>query len=269
MTRWVPVLLAAAAAGVLTAVPPPGRVRLRGLGPLERLDRRPRADPSGLLVVLAGAVVVGAVLGPVAGVLAAAATVALRRSAVARAAAADRRRERARALDALSLLGAELRSGRPPFEALAAAADLATGPSRGALLAAAASARLGGDVAGALDAPGSAVPEVLRGLAACWQVCSAVGGGLAASVERLEDGLRAAEEQRRTVEAELAGPTATAGLLAVLPLAGIGLAAALGAHPLRVLLHTPAGGVCVFGGLVLDGLGLLWARRLVAAALPP
>jgi tight adherence protein B len=110
------------------------------------------------------------------------------------------------------------------------------------------------------------VPEVLTGLAACWSVCSAAGHGLAAGVERLEDGLRAAEAQRRAVETELAAPRATAALLAVLPLGGIWLAVALGAHPVHVLLHTPVGMVCLALGVALDGLGLLWTARLVARA---
>jgi tight adherence protein B len=133
-------------------------------------------------------------------------------------------------------------------------------------VAAASTARLGGDVPAALAVDGSAVPQVLRPLAACFEVCSTTGSGLAAGVDRLEEGLRAAEAHRRAVDAELAGPRATAGLLAVLPVAGIGLASALGADPLHVLLHTPFGTACLVVGLILDGLGVVWTRRLVARA---
>ncbi|MBK5305511.1 MAG: type II secretion system F family protein [Frankiaceae bacterium] len=262
MTAWVPVLLAGAAAAVTAARSTTGTVRLAALSAL----RYPVARPSGLvwLLPLAAALLSGLA----AAAIAAGAVVALRRALDLRRHAAARDRERARALDALALLGADLRAGRTPADALAAAASVACGPSAGALAAAAATARLGGDVPGALDAPSSAVPTVLRGLAACWQVCHEAGTGLAAAVERLEDGLRAAEAQRRAVAAELAGPRATAQLLAVLPVVGIVLAAALGARPAHFLLHTPLGLGCLVTGLLLDGAGVLWTQRLATGAMP-
>lgn len=110
------------------------------------------------------------------------------------------------------------------------------------------------------------VPHVLRALAACWRVCSAAGAGLAGAVDRMADGLRAAQAQQRLVESELAGPRATAGLLAVLPLAGVALGAALGAQPLTVLLHTRLGAACLTVGLALDALGVWWTGRIVARA---
>jgi tight adherence protein B len=176
--------------------------------------------------------------------------------------------ERHGAAEALAVLSSELRAGRPPSAALVAAAEVATGPVREALAAAGEAGSVGADAVTCLQraASQSAVPEVLRGLAACWQVCASTGSSLAAAVERLADGLRAEQVQRLAVEAELAGPRATAGLLAVLPLAGIALAAGLGAQPVHVLLHTPLGMACLALGVALDGLGLWWTRRLVAAA---
>jgi tight adherence protein B len=112
----------------------------------------------------------------------------------------------------------------------------------------------------------SGVAPLLRSLSACWTVCATSGSGLAAAVERLAEGLRAEQAQRRAVDAELAGPRATAGLLAVLPGAGLLMAAGLGADPLHVLLETPLGLVCLVLGLGLDGLGVLWTSRLVARA---
>ena len=97
-------------------------------------------------------------------------------------------------------------------------------------------------------------------------MCSTHGAGLAAAVERLEEGLRAEEAQRRDLAAELAGPRATAVLLAGLPLVGIAMAAALGAEPIEVLLHTTAGGVCLVTGIGLNLLGLWWTGRLVKRA---
>ena len=214
-----------------------------------------------------GTLLVAAVAGPVPALLLLLALVAAGRVRRSREASARRSDERARAVEACGALAAELRAGRTPAEALAAAAEVAAGPCRAALLAASGTARLGGDTAAALRPPeGTAVPEVLRALSACWAVCAASGSGLAAAVERLEEGLRADQAQRRAVDAELAGPRATAALLAVLPGAGLLLAAGLGANPLSVLLATPVGLLCLTGGLLLDGLGLWWTGRLVARA---
>jgi hypothetical protein len=46
----------------------------------------------------------------------------------------------------------------------------------------------------------------------------------------------------------------------VLPAVGLLLAAALGADPLQVLLHTPLGLVCLVAGVGLDALGGLWTH---------
>jgi tight adherence protein B len=68
------------------------------------------------------------------------------------------------------------------------------------------------------------------------------------------------------VAAQLAGARSTAALLAVLPLLGIGLGAAMGARPLHVLLGTERGQVAMLVGAGLDALGLLWTARIVKAA---
>lgn len=262
MSAWLPVALAGLAGAVAAERSTTGAQRLASFAVM----RRPSAAASDAVWVLP--VLVAFTSGLVAAGLFAVAIAAVRHAAGARRRAVALDRERARLLDALSLLGADLRAGRLPADALAAAAAVACGRSAVALEAAAATARLGGDVALALDAPGCALPQVLRGLAACWQVSHDVGTGLASAVERLEEGVRAAEAQRRAVSAELAGPRATAQLLAVLPVAGIGLAAALGAHPARFLLHTPLGIGCLLAALLLDAGGVQWTRRLTAGAVP-
>lgn len=256
--------LAGGAAAVLVALPQPGELRFRALqAPRRRAFAWTAGRRSPLVLVLPAAVV----LGPVVALLALLAALVLARWSRSRAAVRAAARERARAVEACAALAAELRSGREPADALAAAALVATGPSQPALTAAAAAARLGGDVPAALtSAPDSAVGAVLRALAACWTVCASSGSGLAAAVERLEEGLRAEQAQQRAVDAELAGPRATAGLLAVLPAAGLLMAAGLGADPLHVLLGTPLGLVCLVIGLGLEGLGLLWTGRLVRRA---
>jgi len=259
--------LAASAVGVLVVLPATAGLRLTALAP-----GRPRPAASSawagwgrLLLVLPVALLV---LGPVPALVGVVGAVLVRRWWGGRVLARAGDVERAAAVEACGVLAAELRAGRRPDEALAAAALVATGPSGAALRAAGAAAGLGGDVPAALlvSGPGSAVPQVLRALAACWTVCASTGSGLAAAVERLEEGLGAEQAQRRALAAELAGPRATAALLAGLPLVGLLLAASLGADPLQVLLHTPLGLVCLVVGLALDLLGVLWTSRLAARA---
>lgn len=252
-------LLAGLAVLVLLGVPAPTRLDLAA-GRRVVVPRLPLA----LAALVLGTMVVG----PAPTVLVGLAGLLGHRMWVRRTLAVARERERAGAGEALAVLGAELRAGRSPADALEAAAGVSAGPCADALGSAAAALRFGGDVDGTLvrAAEGSAVPELLRGLSACWQVCSATGSSLATAVDRLADGLRAERAQRLAVEAELAGPRATAALLAVLPVLGIALAAGLGARPVHVLLHTPVGLVCLAAGIGLDLLGLWWTGRLVAAA---
>ncbi|WP_067283008.1 type II secretion system F family protein [Streptomyces jeddahensis] len=175
--------------------------------------------------------------------------------------------QRADAVIALcGALAGEVRAGRQPTEALLVAArdSGGLGAARGAVVAA---ARFGGDVPRALceDArePGA---EGLGGLAACWRVAVDRGAGLAAGLERLESALRAERDQRADLRAQLAGARSTAVLLAALPLLGLLLGTALGADPLRVLLHTGPGLACLLVGGVLEGAGLWWALRIVRGA---
>lgn len=273
MTPLLPAVLAGAAAAVAVGLPTPSRLLLA-----------PRTEPysstsSAALLVRLGRLggrrrVLGVMLLALGGLptfgpevlLVPLALLGAERVARVRRARAAREQERQQAGEACAVLAGELRAGRSAAQALTAAADVATGAVRLALLAASSSAGLGGDVPAALlgKASASAAPELLAGLGACWQVCAGTGSGLAMAVNRLEEGLRAEQGQRLAVAAELAGPRATAGLLACLPLAGIGLAAALGARPVHVLLHTTIGLACAVLGVGLDGLGVWWTGRLVA-----
>ena len=270
-----PALLAGAAVAVAVGLPRTGTVRLGEVlarrGP-QAAGAADRVSPRALAAAAAGVLAVLAVLGPVSPVallLAVAAGVLARVLLVRRRRASARALERLRAAEACAALAAELRAGRAPAEALTISAGLARGPAQEALRAGAASARLGGDVPAALRGPagaGTHAPEVLRGLAACWQVSARSGSGLAAAVDRLAEGLGAQQLQEQAVQAALAGPRASAGLLALLPLAGVALAAGMGARPTHVLLHTPLGLGCLAGGVALDALGLWWTGRLVDRA---
>ncbi|GGU29732.1 membrane protein [Streptomyces lavendofoliae] len=183
--------------------------------------------------------------------------------------AAARARERERRADAvIALCGAvagELRAGWQPRQALfwAARTTGALGGEEAAVLAA---ARFGGDVPEALRrAAREDGADGLVGLAACWQVAVDGGAGLGAGLDRLEGALRERRDQRERLRAQLAGAWATVGLLAVLPVVALAMGWALGADPLRVLFHTPAGLGCLVAGGLLETVGLWWAGRVVRA----
>ncbi|QMV22635.1 hypothetical protein GQS52_13570 [Streptomyces sp. SCUT-3] len=188
---------------------------------------------------------------------------------------AERRAARARrtaVVDLCTALAGELRAGRPPHAALAGALARGGGiPQSGAetqpMTAVLAAARFGSDVPAALRRAGR-LPgaEGLAGVAACWEVAVDGGGGLAEGLERVAAALRREQDQREELAAQLAGPRSTAVLLAVLPVFGLVLGAALGARPLRILLHTPAGLACLAAGTALECAGIAWTARIVRTA---
>jgi tight adherence protein B len=192
---------------------------------------------------------------------------------VVRRSLAARRHRRADSLraavpDLCIALAAELQAGRSPAVALAAATEAAP-PSLVDVCAPIVSvAALAGDVPAALRFA-SSVPgaEGLRHIAACWSVSGEVGAGLAAALHRLGAGLRASVHLRRQIDAHLAGARATGRLLAVLPLLGLGLGAAIGGAPGYFLLHTPAGAVCLALAVALDIAGLAWMDRIAVGVL--
>ncbi|MEU0355360.1 type II secretion system F family protein [Streptomyces cyaneofuscatus] len=195
-----------------------------------------------------------------------------------------RRRQCEWAADSVAALCAavvgELRAGHEPGQALSAglrecAANGGQRAGGGAWLgdaeaAVLAAARFGGDVPGALR-QAAAGPGLggLSGMAACWQVAVDGGAGLVAGLDRLETALRADRRRREELRAQLAGAWSTVVVLALLPVAGLGLGAALGADPLRVLLHTPGGLFCLAVGGFLEAAGLFWACRIVRAGEAP
>lgn len=174
--------------------------------------------------------------------------------------------QRQSVIDACVSLTACLRSGVTAEQALARAAQ--ESPALTDLLGpVVAAARFGGDVPAAL-ARQAALPGAsgLRRVAGCWQVAAANGTALGETLDRLGRGLRDDEAYRREIEAQLAGPRATARLLGGLPFLGLLLGALAGANPVRVLFGTGVGLAClvVGGGLLLAG--IVWMGRLASSA---
>jgi tight adherence protein B len=108
--------------------------------------------------------------------------------------------------------------------------------------------------------------EGLRLVAACWRIGAERGGALATVLDGLAAALRDEEAQRQEISTQLAGPRATARLLAGLPLLGLGMATMLGADPLAFLFGTLPGLGCLAGGVGLNVVGLWWTRRLAQSA---
>ncbi len=107
-------------------------------------------------------------------------------------------------------------------------------------------------------------PAALIGLHAAWSLSEDVGTPLAEVLRTVAEAIRQDGDVQADIEAALASPRSTARLLAVLPLAGLGLGQVIGARPIQVLLQTGIGRACAVGGLVLALVGQWWTRRLVA-----
>jgi tight adherence protein B len=251
-----------------------GRPRARWTATTVRPGAQPRAAhrfPIVLMVVAAGG---GALLAGPAGALAAALASG---TATARWRAGRERRDGAAAAaglaDALAVLVAELRAGAQAGDAAGAAAADGHPDTGRALSAAAAAVRIGGDVPAVLRNASSTMPAVaaqlrpgLGSLAHAWSLADRHGIPLA----DLLDAVRADTEERvrfaADVQARLAGPRATAAVLAGLPLLGLALGQAVGGAPVRVLGQTGVGQLLLVLGSCLACAGVLWSARLVAGA---
>jgi tight adherence protein B len=166
-------------------------------------------------------------------------------------------------------LAGELRAGRTPAQALAAVAGVA-GPLRPALEAAGAAVAVGADPARELArAAVLAGAERLHYVAAAWAVAESAGGRVAVVLERLSEAMDCDDELRQELDAAMAGPRATMVLLAGLPLLGLALGQAVGAHPLGLLVHRPLGWGLLSAATILDGLGVLATRAIARSALRP
>jgi tight adherence protein B len=172
-------------------------------------------------------------------------------------------------VDVCRAMAAELRAGRPLADAFVGAAR--AGPRQlTTLLQPAITVGRRGDIADLANAvalvatnPGCAG---LRRVAACWRVAAASGAALAPAIDRVADALQDEIDLGRDVTSTLAGPRATAHLLAGLPIIGLLLGTAIGAHPIGFLLGSGPGLGCLLVAVALDGAGLAWARRIAHRA---
>ncbi|WP_345418534.1 type II secretion system F family protein, partial [Actinomycetospora chlora] len=210
-----------------------------------------------------GAVVAGAG-GAVASVLLAATLQHHRRAAGVERARAD---ATAGLGEALASFAAEIRAGAPPAAAAASAGTDAHPVAARVMTLVGATAHLGGDVPAALRAARSresTVAEHLDRLAGAWALADRHGIALAVPAAAVADDLRARGRLAGGLRARLAGPRATAAVLAGLPVLGVLLGEGIGARPWAVLTGGLVGQVLLVVGVGLVCAGLAWTERIVA-----
>lgn len=265
VTSLVLVLMAAA---LLCAPGPGSAARLAGLYPAPAPTRR--WPPGAAAPVLLGGLLGLLVAGPAGAGTAALLTVVVRRK---------RRRTRATRVattagsqlaDALRRITDELRAGSHPTAALAGLD--ADGPlAREILAPAAAAARLGDDVPGALRRSAADRPDLaadVERVADAWALAERHGVPLADLLAGAQEDIRWGFRFGSTVRAQLAGPRATATVLTVLPAVGIGLGQMLGADPVAVLRGGVLGQVLLVVGVALAAAGSAWTEHILRSAVP-
>jgi tight adherence protein B len=242
------VLLCTAAA---LLVWPAARSRIAVLMP-DRPPRRSRLDPRWLLVFAALPVV--ALLGPAGTVGATFLTFAGWRQLQTRKRAKTELAAATALAEALRTTVAELRSGAPPATAAEAAAADAPPGAAATMQALATSARFGVELPRGAGAAGQ--------VAKAWTLSRRHGLPLADLLDAVRRDVVANTRFSTRADANMAGPRASAAVLAFLPGIGVLLGEATGARPLHVLFGTSAGHVLLMLGSVLVLAGVTWTSRL-------
>lgn len=254
------------AAGMLCRPGPVGAARLARRSP----GRRPQRWRSWAV----GSVLIGGLVGLLVGGPAGAGTgllVALvaRRRRAARAAREAGARATGQLADALQRITDELRAGSHPAAALAGCG--ADGPLAEAMLApAAAAAGLGDDVPAAFRHTAAGLPGVAEDLAhvgSTWALAERHGIPLADVLGDVHAAIRWRLRFTAGVHAQLAGPRATATVLTVLPLLGIGLGQLMGADPIGTLRGGVLGQALLVVGIGLVTAGNAWTERILVQAM--
>lgn len=125
--------------------------------------------------------------------------------------------------------------------------------------------RHGGSGARVLLDAAPALPE-LGDVGALWSLADRHGIPLAPLMEQAQARLDARARHRAATAASLQGPQATAVVLTLLPVAGVGMGTAMGADPLGFLFGGGLGGILLVVGTGLAGAGFLWSRRIITGA---
>ncbi|MFA9563121.1 MAG: type II secretion system F family protein [Acidimicrobiales bacterium] len=183
----------------------------------------------------------------------------------------QRRRHTARALtrelpEALDAVVGVLRSGGSLLEGLRAASTQPFEPSvRRDLALVLAEIDRGGTVGGALTGWAARRNDRdLRTVATLAAAATTTGGPLATALARISATIRQRQAQAREVEALVSQARLSAMVLVVLPVGVLPLMDLLGAVTIPEVLADPVSRIAVLCGIVMDLLGLVWMRFLVA-----
>ena len=258
--------LAVLAAALLVLPASAAARRLRALGPPRpRRSRKPRRRA----LIVTTCVLMGLLAGPAALVATAMVGTVLWRGSRFRTNQRSRLTATWAVADGLAAFVAELKAGAHPAAAAAGAAHDAEEPAAMVLAGIASTARLGGDVTTSLDTMSRARPELtaaLGPLARAWRLSDHHGVPLADVLDAVRRDLERRVAFAGQVRARMAGPQASAAVLAGLPVFGILLGEASGTRPLHVLTSTAVGQVLLVLGAALICAGLLWSARLTTRA---
>lgn len=255
---------AAVVVAVLLCVPPGQRVRRR-LG--TALDRPPAEFPvRGLVLGAAGVLglVLGGTIGGSRGVALIASSELVVGTAIMVGGAVVRERHsatgRTEVAHACQVLARLVAAGQTPPEALQTAAEDCP-----VLVEAASLQKIGGDPVTAWRTAASRPGRAgLVALARAWKVSRVSGAAMARPLGDVAAALRADRALANVVQSELSAPRATGRLLALLPLAGLGLGFLIGGDPVAFLLDQWVGQLCLVVGVALACAGVVWVERLAA-----
>lgn len=225
--------------------------------------RLPAAVPLPVVAAASATAVAGLVSTPLVAALAGGCAALAARAELRRRTGAQGEARLAALVEALTALGAELRSGRSLDEATRAAVAACADDDSGRALARA--VRVPEDGAGRAE-DADELGRALGRVAAAARLSARTGCSLTAVVGAVEDDLRARSRQRLELRSATAGAQASAALLAGLPVLGLVMGGGVGADPWRVLTTTGTGQVLLVAGVGLEVAGLAWSARLVRRA---